>query len=85
MGNKSTACMPICGSSGEKEGGDHMLNTRKYGKFKKPTDAKKHLKTMLEEEAYERQQEIKVSYADHSHGMLLCVELVTDRQLLFIP
>lgn len=48
--------MPICGDKD-----CELPQSRKHGKFKKSAESKKHLKTMLEEEAYERQEEIKVS------------------------
>jgi hypothetical protein len=52
MGNsKSSACMPICGA--DKEG--DVIQAKRHSKFKKkPIDAKKNLKQMLEEESYER-------------------------------
>lgn len=56
MGNNKSACMPICG---EKD--CELPQSRKYGKFKKTIESKKNLKTMLEEEAFIRQEEIRVS------------------------
>ena len=74
MGNvksTSTSCgMPMCG---EKEDGQLATQHKKHGKFKKTiakndkkknpkfTEAKANLKQILEEEAYERQEEVRVS------------------------
>lgn len=57
MGNsKSTACMPMCGDKDT----EAVVHTKRYSKFKKPLHAKKGLKNILEEEAYERFLDIKV-------------------------
>jgi hypothetical protein len=49
MGNNKSSCMPICGDKD-----CELPSTRKHGKFKKADDSKRNLRTMLEEEAYER-------------------------------
>lgn len=53
MGNSksSSSCMPLCG---DKDSDASQPSRTKYGKFKRPSDAKKSIKKILEQDAYER-------------------------------
>lgn len=63
MGNsKSSSCMPLCG---DKDSDASQPSRTKYGKFKRPTDAKKSIKKILEQESYERYRDIKVNPFRH--------------------
>ncbi len=64
MGNTKTShCMPMCG---EKDEQTSQRNNRKYAKGNKKDDsrkfkaAKNNLKQILEEEAHQRYQDVKV-------------------------